>query len=139
MPIFYRDGYKYQLVEDYEYQLDHNWPDVQHDWDTDFFYLSVNKLLLVKKNYAWDGASGPTIDTKNFMRGSLVHDCLYQMIREGYLDKNDCRILADKTLYAICRKDGMSWIRANVVYYSVRVFGNPSARLTGERPLRTAP
>lgn len=138
-PIFYRAGYKYQLIENYEYQLGPEWPAITHDWDTDFFYLDHRKLLIIKENYAWDGPSGPTIDTQNFMRGSLVHDALYQMIREGYLDKDECRILADQTLYDICRKDGMSWIRANVVYYSVRIFGNPSARKSGERPVLSAP
>jgi len=33
------------------------------------------------KGYAWDGPSGSTVDTLNFMRGSLVHDALYQLIR----------------------------------------------------------
>ena len=122
--IYYSEGYKYQLCEDYEYQLGPEWPDVPHDWDTEYFYLDHRKLLVVKDKYAWDGPSGPTIDTKNFMRGSLVHDCLYQMIREGYLDKDQCRILADKELYKIVRDDGMNWFRANLVYYSVRIFGN---------------
>jgi hypothetical protein len=38
------------------------------------------------KGYAWNGPSGPTLDTRNFMRGSLVHDALYQLMREGRMD-----------------------------------------------------
>lgn len=138
MPIFYRDGYKYQLVEDYEYQLGPEFPDII-EIETDYLFVSDEKVLIVKKGYAWDGPSGPTIDTKNFMRASLVHDALYQLIREGYLDKNVCRILADKILYDSCRRDGMWWLRAKFVYHSVRVFGNPAARSTGKRPLLSAP
>ena len=38
--------------------------------------------MIVEKDYAWDGPSGPTIDTSNSMRASLVHDVLYQAMRE---------------------------------------------------------
>lgn len=135
----YRAGYKYQLAEDYVHQLGYEFPDVPYEFETEFLWMGLDMKLIVKKGYAWDGPSGPTIDTKNFMRGSLVHDALYQFIRLGYLDKNVCRILADQTLYAICREDGMSWLRANVVYYSLRVAGNPAARLSGENAVLSAP
>lgn len=127
MPIFYKDGYKYQLYQDYEYQLGPEFPDIAREIETDFLYLNDDKLLIVKKGYAWDGTSGPTFHTKNFMRGSLIHDALYQLIRQGYLDNNICRRLADLVLYDTIRKDGMWWIRANIVYYAVRVFGNTAA------------
>lgn len=139
MPIFYREGYKYQLFEDYEYQLGPEFPLIKHEIETDYIYLSETGLLIIKKGYASDGPSGPTVDTKNFMRGAFIHDALYQIIRSGYLDKNSCRILADQVLYDTCRKDGMSWLRANIVYYSVRVFGNPAARPSGGNPLISAP
>jgi hypothetical protein len=139
MSIFYKSGYKYQLIKDYEYQLPKEFPFVAYEIETDYFYLSESGLLIVKKGYAWDGPSGPTIDTKNFMRGSLVHDALYQIIRLGYLDKNIYRILADRVLYDICRRDGMSWVRAQVVYHSVRVFGNTAAMSKDEKWYITAP
>jgi len=41
--------------------------------------------LLIKAGYSWDGPSGSAIDTKNFMQGSLVHDALYQLLRENIL------------------------------------------------------
>ena len=31
--------------------------------------------------YAWNGASGPAIDTANTLRGSMFHDVLYQICR----------------------------------------------------------
>jgi len=93
---------------------------------TDFIRLCGSKQikwLWVDKRYAWDGPSGPTIDTENFMRGSLVHDALYQLIKEGYLDKKVWRLYADKILRKICLEDGMSKFRAWYVYHSVRWFG----------------
>ncbi len=139
MSIFYKTGYKYQLVKDYLHQLPQEFVMKFPEIETEYLWLGESGQLIVKKSYAWDGPSGPTIDTKNFMRGSLVHDALYQLIRLGKLDKNIYRILADQELYNICRVDGMGWPRACVVYYSVRVFGNPSARLSGEARERIAP
>jgi len=87
-----------------------------------FLYLSSDSLLTISNGYAWDGASGPTIDTDSFMRGSLVHDALYQLIASKRLSK-DHRKAADKILYRLCREDGMPWFRAQYVYYAVRKFG----------------
>ena len=53
---------------------------------TAFIQLTAKGKLTIKRGYAWDGPSGPTIDTKTFMRGSLVHDALYQLMRLKVLD-----------------------------------------------------
>ena len=80
-----------------------------------------------EKGYAWDGPSGPAIDTKNFMRGSLVHDACYQLMREGLLPQ-DKRKPSDVLLWLICLDDGMSRTRADYVYHAVRTFAGRSAR-----------
>ena len=87
-----------------------------------FIFNEKNKNLKILKGYCWDGPSGPAIDTKDFMRGSLVHDCLYQLIREGYI-RSSYRKKADTLLRKICREDGMSLIRSIWVYLGVRIFG----------------
>jgi hypothetical protein len=56
------------------------------------------------------------------MRGSLVHDVLYQAIRDGQILEG-YRGKADKILRDICLADGMSKFRAWYVYRSVRQFG----------------
>lgn len=117
--IKYRKGYKYQLWE--YYQLQTNIKPAQNI-SVDFISLTTDGVLTISAGYAWDGASGPAIDTKNFLRGSLVHDALYQLIGMGYLFhelKNDC----DKLLVEICKQDGMSWIRSKWVYLAVKTFG----------------
>jgi hypothetical protein len=122
--ILYRGGYKYQLALPYAVRtaIVPLRPIV-----TDFVCLDMNGLLTLAAGYAWDGPSGPTIDTKNFMRGSLVHDALYQLMRDRHLDHDAYRDRADFALYVICREDGMWWLRAGWVYLGVRLFGEPSA------------
>ncbi|MFH1069347.1 MAG: hypothetical protein V1794_06955 [Candidatus Glassbacteria bacterium] len=117
--------YKYQLVEECRVQTE---IELEKDIETDFIALTVAGELTVKKKYAWDGPSGPTIDTKTFMRGSLVHDALYQLMRENFMDYRQYRPYADKLLKEVCLKDGMNRIRAWYVYQGVRVFGEKSAR-----------
>ena len=78
-------------------------------------------ILQVHDRYAWDGPSGPTIDTKTFMRGSLFHDALCQLIGEGLLDKK-YRKYADQLLRQHCLEDGMSKFRAWYVYMCVRAY-----------------
>ena len=70
--------------------------------------------MLQDMGYGRDGPSGPTLDTRDFIRGSLVHDALYQLMREGLLD------------HSIHREDGMTALRAWWVYQGVRLFGNPA-------------
>ena len=74
-------------------------------------------VLTIYPRYAWDGPSGPTIDTKTFMRGSLFHDALCQLIGEGLLDKK-YRKYADQLLRKLCLEDGMSKFRVWYVYQS---------------------
>lgn len=119
----YRAGYKYQLATDYSVQTSlRPSKNISHG----FITLTRSGLLTIKAGYAWDGPSGPTIDTKNFMRGSLVHDALYQLMREGLLDLG-WRETADQELRRICLEDGMSDIRAWWVYRGVRLCGEQSA------------
>lgn len=117
--------YKYQLVQDYTLSIE---IEREEGIATDFIDLTTAGDLTVKVRYAWDGPSGPTIDTKSFMRGSLVHDALYQLMREKYLDYREDREYADDLLKKICLEDGMSRFRAWYVHQALRMFGEKSAR-----------
>lgn len=121
--IRYKEGYKYQLVEPYTYQTEI----YGFELDTDWIRLEPNGKLTAAKGYAWDGASGSTVDTKSSMRGSLVHDCLYQLM--GIEPKLLVyRPYADDLLYKICCEDGMSSFRAYVWRKAVNWFGGKAAR-----------
>ena len=119
------DGYKYQLMEKYVHETQWVLPKAVATggkWVT----LAKTGRLTLKKGYAWDGPSGPTIDTKDFMRGSLVHDGCYQLIREKLIPQGK-RKPADVLLWLICIEDGMARFRADYVYHAVRAFGAGAA------------
>lgn len=134
--IAYNSGYKCQLKEPYAVTLEIR-PVVPID--TDYVKLDGDGRLSLAKGYAWDGPSGPTIDTLSFMRASLVHDALYQLMREGHLDKARTRELADRILRRICLEDGMWSLRAWWVYQGVRLFADPAADPAARRPVQRAP
>ena len=77
--------------------------------------------------------------TLTFMRGSLVHDALYQLMQEKYLDLNIHREAADRILQKICKEDGMWSLRAWWVYHAVRLLGKPAANPADKRPVTRAP
>jgi hypothetical protein len=134
--IEYRSGYKYQLASAYRVKVS-VLPD--QDIETEFLGLTQAGMLSIKKGYAWDGPSGPTIDTDNFMRGSLVHDALYQLMRNRRLSDRKWRKEADLILKRMCIEDGMSGIRAWWVHRGVRVGGGPAADPNAAKKVCTAP
>ena len=111
-------GYKYELMEDVCIPTKIKGPIVTK-------YGSVlENMLIIRDGYAWDGPSGPTIDTATFMRGSLVHDFYYQLMREGRISAYYWREYADQELRRICIEDGMNKFRAWYVYWAVRIWGH---------------
>lgn len=136
MSIVYRNGYKYQLCQDYSLFTSIYPPT---DIKTEYISLTKDSIITIKEGYAWDGPSGPTFDTKNFMRGSLVHDALYQLMRENYLDHKNYRDQADKLLEVICQQDGMSSFRSRYVHLGVRLFGEPDSDPSDNKPPIEAP
>lgn len=133
--IKYQNGFKYQLYETYVCDLGMRFSE---EIDHPFFYITRPGRLTVKKGYAWDGPSGPTVDTKDFMRGSLIHDVLYQAIRLELLPQS-FRETADQILKDICLKDGMSKVRAWWVYRGVRIGAGSAALPKNERKILEAP
>ena len=134
--ITYNGGYKYQLKATYTAAIDIR-PAVPVD--TEYIKLDGEGSLTLAEGYAWDGPSGPTIDTLTFMRGSLVHDALYQLMRDRHLDHDAYREAADRVLQKICIEDGMSRLRAWWVYHGVRLFADPAADPADKRPATRAP
>lgn len=123
--IFYCRGYKYQLDSTYIVQIPIK---PRADIITEWIKLNREGMLAIMDGYAWDGPSGPTFDTKTFMRGSLVHDALYQLMSEGHLDPGIYRDDADEILAKICEEDGMWAARVSWVYAGVRIGGGRPAR-----------
>lgn len=131
----YRDGYRYQLAIAESFNTDIRVP---ANINTEFIVLSTEGMLIIKAGYAWDGPSGPTVDTQSFMRGSLAHDALYQLMRMERLDIK-WRIHADKELVKICKVDGMWGFRRWYVERELRKFGAAAADPKNKKKLFTAP
>jgi len=133
--IKYKKGYKYQLQENYSIFIN-----IIPESDIDLGWISLKKdgILSFKKGYAWDGPSGPTFDTLDSMRGSLVHDGGYQLLREGKL-LEEYRKVFDELLEGICIEDGMSKFRAWYWYIGVRRFAIWAASPAHEPKVIVAP
>jgi len=89
-------------------------------------------LLTISEGYMWDGASGPTWDDKTNMTGSLVHDALYQILREGeFQGKKFVREYADEVLRDMCiaasKNKFLAKIRYNTWFWMVRKFAKRSS------------
>ncbi len=138
---FYKGSYKYLLARDITYATG-----IRSDgFGLRFCSISPDGDLTILAGYAWDGPSGPTIDTRSFMRGSLFHDALYQLLRETGFGQNGRgdpheirRHQSDVTLREVCLADGMWKLRARWVYRGVRVGGGPAAAVKA-RKIHTAP
>ena len=127
-PLFYKKGYKYQTSYLFQIQTEIA-PD--HDIITDLITLTTAGLLVIQPYYAWDGPSGPMIDTKGTMTPSLVHDALYQLMRMGFLAQK-WRVLVDtlfKTMIIVKAK--IKWwgrVRANYAFRGLQLAHGKAAK-----------
>lgn len=117
--FIYTKGWKYRLEEDYVVQLTFT-PKVAID--AKWISVTMDGLLTLKSGYAWDGASGPTLDSEESIMPSAVHDACYQLIRMNVVDTKNRKVV-DKMFYNLCIEEGMNVIRASLWYVAVRLFG----------------
>lgn len=134
--VDYCSGYKYQTKKNFRIFI----PELagREPYNSQFIRLEAG-WLFIKAGYAWDGPSGPTWPTKSSMRGSLVHDALYQLIRCGHLSICDGdRDLADQIFHNLLVKDKMWKWRARLWYNAVQRFAEKAASGPPKK-VRTAP
>lgn len=133
--IHYASGYRYQLRRPHVEKTAVRPP---ARIETDWLALDPDGTLYLFAGYAWDGASGPTFDSKSSMRASLSHDGFYQLLRLGLLAA-EWREAVDAEFHRICREDGMwSW-RAALWHQAVRRFASPAADPAQVTPDECAP
>lgn len=114
--------YKFKVEENFSIELPYKIPDFVHP------YASLKDgILSIKRGYAWDGASGPIINTRDTLVASLVHDVLYQAMRLNLIKScKENRQIADKNFFEILKMNGVNSIRRKVWYFAVRLFGKKS-------------
>ncbi len=121
-----RKWYKYTLQKQAEVDLGVNFTT---DIRGSHFELTTGGHLTILEHYSWDGPSGPVLDTKWNIRASLVHDALYQMIRERYFSNaDDAREMADWIFRVICEQDGVRPLVAAGYFRVLRWAGAGAAK-----------
>jgi hypothetical protein len=90
-----------------------------------FIYVYPNGQVKVKAGFAWDGASGPTIDTIDSVCAALGHDVMYKLMGQKLLPSS-YKDEADQWFYMRLVNDGMVGFRAFAWYKAVRLFGIPA-------------
>jgi hypothetical protein len=127
------DRYKYQLLEDYTVKTGIIGYKVLLE-ETAFISLEEDGTLFIKARYAWDGASScPDFDS--IMRGSLVHDAFYQLLRMEKLPQA-LRDDADRLIQCMCKQDGMNTFLAWTVYKALKHFGAKAAKAGTQEPVK---
>ncbi len=132
--VYYEVDFKYQLGVEYRVQTNI----IGYTIDSPFVSLLPAGLLIIRLGFGWDGASGPTIDTDTSMRGALVHDALYYLLRLGKLPQTE-RDVADEILSTICKEDGMYSLRANAWEFILEYLGGAAADPKNSKKLHIAP
>ena len=115
----YSKGYKYQLKETVRLQT--NIAPLDPCVVQGFIYLDPDGTLIIYHGYAWDGCSAAP-DLKGAMFASLVHDALYQLIKEGLLDIA-WKHVADELFYDLMIQYGTPVILAKLYRLGVVEFG----------------
>jgi hypothetical protein len=94
-----------------------------HKGRTGLLSLDEKGNLFIGSGYMWDGPSGPTFDTENWMMASVIHDALCDLVRYGGLDP-----VTLPEIHNIMRQylldGGMSKARAWWSWKAVQLFGN---------------
>src|SRR3990167_8808836 len=125
----YRKGYKYQVAEDFLIQTPF-YP--KEAIVTRFIVLNINGLMLIREAYAWDGASGPTLDTDDTMTPSLVHDAFYQLLREQLLSQ-DWRPKIDEYLGSLMKDRAATWEPLKSIQYArAALWSRETKKFAGE-------
>ena len=134
--IEYRSGYKYQLASDYPIKINIKPKKVV---DEKFIKLDTDGNLTVVEGYAWDGPSGPVVDTKENMRASLVHDALYQLMRHKHISSRQTKDKADRLFKKICIEDGVPRTTAQIYYLGLKMGGKPATDPKNKKKVYRAP
>jgi hypothetical protein len=132
--LYFHDGYRFKTSRPRQYQT----PILARCVGNAFVGLAADGVLTIAADYAWDGASGPVPQTRRVMRASVIHDALYQLMREHELAPA-WRKAADQVFRDTCIADGMPRLIAWTYYAAVRAFGARHIDPKTRRPELVAP
>ena len=129
----YQKGYKYKLVRDVGILVAMKPNQLAQ---TQFLNLTAQGMLIIRAGYTWDGVSGPVRDTKRNLKASLVHDALYQLMRNGHLDHNRWRE-ADECFATELRLGGVSRFFTKMYMLGLKIAKGKHAHPDSKRTVYT--
>jgi len=95
--------------------------------------LTADGFLTVEEAYAYDGPSGPTVDTPNSIFPSLIHDVPFQLMRLGKLDRAEFHN-ANLDFRDALRDRGMTTLRSWLWYKGVETKAAYQSTLAKNEP-----
>jgi hypothetical protein len=134
--LFREVGGAKQLCSEFRFQIT---PAPGYSGEAGFISFDKAGRITVYPGYAWDGASGPTIDTLDSVCAALGHDVLYELMRLGKLPLYIYKPAADLWFYKRLQTDGMISYRAWAWYRAVSQFGGPGTRPENHPAIQRAP
>jgi len=111
--------YKYRLDEEYQFRS----KIFGYEIGLPYSSLTRDGVITLKMGYCWDGASGPTWDTKSCRRGSALHDVGYQWMGQELIPISYKEYIDEALLHDVCIEDGMNKWRAKIWLAGVKMFG----------------
>ena len=133
--VKYQDGYKNFLYETYKDKVA-IYPGKRIK--TDYGSLDEKGNVEIYRKFPWDGCSGPTVATKTTIRGGLLHDFLYRLMKHGLLARM-WKEQADKEFWIRLKEDRCNKLRAWCFYKAVLIFGESSTFRENRKKVKTAP
>ncbi len=129
---YFRGAWKYRLSHPVNWETG-----IESDgFKLRFCSITAGGRLSIHAGYSWDGASWFP-DFRWILRGSCVHDSLYQLLREtgfGEAEAHDVRRQqADEVFRLVCLDAGAWGWQARLVHDGVRLGGGPAARIKPRR------
>lgn len=148
--IKYTSGYKYILEDDVWFFTNIYLTD---DFHTNKIIHYKKGWMLIMKGFGWDGPSGITHDDKYNMRGALIHDAGYYLLRHNFntiyrgrfdtflkrVMKEDADYLLRNKKFTMLRKLFFNRIRPAYYKFAVKMFGKSSADPENKRKILIAP
>jgi len=127
-PIGYLPAPKFVLGQDAVFNLPFKPP---QRIQTSYAVFEADGTLIVKRGYLWE-ANFPAMNTASTRPASLVHDCGYDLIKDGYLARDPYRELFDDAMRDVLNECDVSSFRAFAWWKAVRIGGD--AALDAPRP-----
>lgn len=98
-----------------------------YDIRDEFFWLAPSGRLYLYPGLAWNGASGPTLDTDDCILASAVHDVFCWLMRDGRISYALWQDTVNELFRQMCLDGGMWKFRAGYWHWAVEFAdaGNP--------------